>query len=210
MIRRIVAYALLLATLAAVLLGVAYEPVASIAFGGFLAYVFVAATLTRVGASRLNSRIRAVATAFSAGILAVWALSLMVYVRIPYSSARAWAVGEGAFIHHSGVDFDGGPLRTRARWEPSDRVWELGNTITMMSWSGGRVGIVEYYPVWPFAIALTLPTAALWIMRRRRFAAGHCQICGYDLTGNVSGVCPECGAEVGQGRGGRGGGSRSG
>ena len=22
---------------------------------------------------------------------------------------------------------------------------------------------------------------------------GHCQNCGYDLTGNVSGVCPECG-----------------
>ena len=23
--------------------------------------------------------------------------------------------------------------------------------------------------------------------------AGHCAACGYDLTGNVSGVCPECG-----------------
>ena len=22
---------------------------------------------------------------------------------------------------------------------------------------------------------------------------GHCRSCGYDLTGNVSGVCPECG-----------------
>lgn len=26
---------------------------------------------------------------------------------------------------------------------------------------------------------------------------GHCSYCGYDLTGNVSGRCPECGAEVG-------------
>ena len=25
---------------------------------------------------------------------------------------------------------------------------------------------------------------------------GHCQNCGYDLTGNVSGVCPECGTSV--------------
>jgi hypothetical protein len=25
---------------------------------------------------------------------------------------------------------------------------------------------------------------------------GHCQTCGYDLTGNQSGVCPECGALV--------------
>ena len=25
---------------------------------------------------------------------------------------------------------------------------------------------------------------------------GHCQDCGYDLTGNVSGVCPECGSKI--------------
>lgn len=29
--------------------------------------------------------------------------------------------------------------------------------------------------------------------RRRPDDAGHCSGCGYDLTGNVSGVCPECG-----------------
>ena len=27
----------------------------------------------------------------------------------------------------------------------------------------------------------------------KRFPAGCCQSCGYDLTGNVSGRCPECG-----------------
>ncbi len=26
--------------------------------------------------------------------------------------------------------------------------------------------------------------------------AGHCQTCGYNLTGNVSGICPECGEAV--------------
>ena len=26
-----------------------------------------------------------------------------------------------------------------------------------------------------------------------RIPPGHCQKCGYNLTGNVSGVCPECG-----------------
>ncbi len=26
-----------------------------------------------------------------------------------------------------------------------------------------------------------------------RIAHGHCQQCGYNLTGNTSGVCPECG-----------------
>ncbi len=33
-------------------------------------------------------------------------------------------------------------------------------------------------------------------LRFRRRAAGQCQACGYDLTGNVSGRCPESGRAV--------------
>ena len=32
--------------------------------------------------------------------------------------------------------------------------------------------------------------------RRLRFPPGHCQRCAYNLTGNTSGVCPECGTEI--------------
>lgn len=31
---------------------------------------------------------------------------------------------------------------------------------------------------------------------RQRAKAGHCRTCAYDLTGNVSGVCPECGSAL--------------
>jgi hypothetical protein len=31
----------------------------------------------------------------------------------------------------------------------------------------------------------------------RRQLHGQCPQCGYDLTGNVSGVCPECGEATG-------------
>lgn len=31
---------------------------------------------------------------------------------------------------------------------------------------------------------------------RERLRNGHCVSCGYDLTGNISGVCPECGEPV--------------
>ncbi len=34
------------------------------------------------------------------------------------------------------------------------------------------------------------------LRHRRRIPPGHCQQCGYDLTGNESGVCPECGRPV--------------
>ena len=31
-----------------------------------------------------------------------------------------------------------------------------------------------------------------------RYPEGHCQSCGYNLTGNLSGRCPECGNAVGK------------
>ncbi len=51
---------------------------------------------------------------------------------------------------------------------------------------------------WGVVCLVLLPVAlcALLWLRRRRFPPGHCQRCGYDLTGNVSGRCPECGAPV--------------
>ena len=35
-----------------------------------------------------------------------------------------------------------------------------------------------------------------WPGFRRRFKPNECRHCGYDLTGNVSGVCPECGTPI--------------
>ena len=38
--------------------------------------------------------------------------------------------------------------------------------------------------------------AILWWQEARRIPPGHCRQCRYDLTGNVSGRCPECGTPV--------------
>ena len=37
-----------------------------------------------------------------------------------------------------------------------------------------------------------------WYFRRapRRERRGLCRHCGYNLTGNVSGICPECGTPM--------------
>ena len=48
-------------------------------------------------------------------------------------------------------------------------------------------------PLWLLLLVIGLPTCLLWWRNRRRFPHGHCRNCGYDLTGNVSGRCPECG-----------------
>ncbi len=50
-------------------------------------------------------------------------------------------------------------------------------------------------PLWIPLLIFAVPTFILW-RRDRRHPPGHCQRCGYDLTGNVSGRCPECGEAV--------------
>ena len=57
-------------------------------------------------------------------------------------------------------------------------------------------GRIVYIPLWLPFVLVAIPTAILWWRDRRRIPLGHCQHCGYDLTGNVSGVCPECGTEI--------------
>ena len=65
-------------------------------------------------------------------------------------------------------------------------------------------------PFWFLCLVLLMPPAA-WFGRfgsarrrkhrgGRRLRLGHCPHCGYDLRGNVSGMCPECGAPAPEAR----------
>jgi hypothetical protein len=47
-------------------------------------------------------------------------------------------------------------------------------------------------PLWSILLAAAIPTLLLWLGPRFRKKPGHC-LCGYDLVGNTTGVCPECG-----------------
>ena len=52
------------------------------------------------------------------------------------------------------------------------------------------------FPLWvPFLISAA-PTVVLWYHDRRRAKAGHCRTCNYNLTGNTTGICPECGTTI--------------
>ncbi len=55
-------------------------------------------------------------------------------------------------------------------------------------------GTVEI-PLWIPFVLLAVPAALLW-WRDRKPPRGHCQRCGYNLTGNTSGTCPECGQPI--------------
>ena len=51
-------------------------------------------------------------------------------------------------------------------------------------------------PIWILLLPAAISTAFLFWRDRRRIPPGHCQRCGYNLTGNVSGKCPECGTPI--------------
>ena len=56
-------------------------------------------------------------------------------------------------------------------------------------------GSEVYVPLWFPLLIMAIPTYALF-RRDRRIPSGHCPTCGYNLTGNTSGKCSECGARI--------------
>jgi hypothetical protein len=68
-----------------------------------------------------------------------------------------------------------------------------------MVYQGTHLGQQWYFPDW-FVCLLLAILPVVWLRRWRRDRrlrnVGHCRFCGYNLTGNVSGVCPECGKPI--------------
>lgn len=62
-----------------------------------------------------------------------------------------------------------------------------------------NTGIISHYvfvPILPLFLGLlVVSTIVLWLTRART-QVGHCVFCSYDLTGNVTGICPECGNPI--------------
>ncbi len=60
--------------------------------------------------------------------------------------------------------------------------------------SGGTIGLT-LIPLWMPLFVFAIPTLVVWL-QDRGYPPGFCQCCGYDLTGNESGRCSECGKSI--------------
>ena len=89
-------------------------------------------------------------------------------------------------IRIGGMGF--GLVRGRMYSQPSNAYSNTWYAVFCPSWF--IVVLLGTYPAFTFARGL------IRRRRRRRDRRGLCLKCGYDLTGNVSGVCPECGTLV--------------
>jgi hypothetical protein len=81
-----------------------------------------------------------------------------------------------------------------AGFNPGTVRWHVGRFARVEEVAGGNHVRFLTIPAWPLAaLFAALPALHLYRRTRRRHLPGQCPSCGYNLTGNVSGVCPECG-----------------
>ena len=65
-------------------------------------------------------------------------------------------------------------------------------------WLFSGMGTGVSIPLWGLLLIVAIPPVVRWRRSKKR-SAGHCKTCGYDLTGNESQRCPECGTATSTG-----------
>jgi len=128
----------------------------------------------------------------------------------PDFEAGRWVdlwIGEGELIVERWVDR---PFQRVAedRWYFGFRSIDLGIGYSGTYITPGYVRIhgASYQlraPLWFLAAlagAYPVIVAIRYVRSRRRRPPEACKRCGYNLTGNVSGICPECGTPIGNGQ----------
>lgn len=136
---------------------------------------------------------RSARNAIIGAVLSTALLGVSAVVGFQCGDGETWGVyvGGGALAVTWGEAM-GGPF---VRWTyPDGLEWRTFEPellpIPVLRTFGTR-GIVGV-PLWPIPAALLARAFLAW-RRCPRFGSGQCQRCGYDMTGNVSGICPECG-----------------
>ncbi|MCG3132419.1 MAG: hypothetical protein FLDDKLPJ_03258 [Phycisphaerae bacterium] len=76
--------------------------------------------------------------------------------------------------------------------DPVARMWIVPAAFFSFPWWAAGIATVALIP--GRLLRRIRPPRERDPVRRGRYPRGLCHACGYDLTGNVSGACPECGA----------------
>lgn len=166
------------------------------------------ATNQRASFRDLNKRRKWSATALALAVLLAWPLGLLEW-RTWQHGYREWKISRQI---RTGMPLSGvlaimpPPTRTAGHAGTQYLEFQNGEIVVLLDF-GERVSQVVVKrpagpgtPNWLIGAGLTLLaayTGYLWL-RDRRPPAGHCPVCAYDLRGNVSGRCPECGTAVGE------------
>jgi hypothetical protein len=156
------------------------------------------------------------------GLVAAWCASLRWYVRyVSYSASVGICRSQIICARYIGAPSDRKKFIERyakdrpgwhatieyqsVRWSSIGRALE---ELGLMLPSRMPMGPVKYgsvtvahdiytMPLWIPTSLVTALTVTLFVQARQRARkGGHCTKCAYDLRGNTSGICPECGTPV--------------
>ena len=143
-----------------------------------------------------------------------WTIAIVVTLVVLLRAGR-WRIG---IEHAFGMPFTISPYvimfclvsrAYRSKYDPS-AMW-IGRIVsalllvaTVLAYStrpsSSTYGLIFIFvPLWLLCcgvIILTLSVLVLRLRTEKHLPLGHCQECGYNLRGNVSGVCPECGTKI--------------
>jgi len=130
---------------------------------------------------------------------------MLVNLRLPIGVKRAQGArpAHDRMVHEVAADPQS-VIWTPFPTEASPPQWPNGFGFTLFAvtplTSAGRVTLVAI-PYWSIVAttgALPIVYLARMLRRRTRNRIGACVRCSYSLTGNTSGVCPECGISIRQ------------
>lgn len=127
-------------------------------------------------------------------LVAAWIVSLFERVCVTHSSGEVFInLGRVVIWQYSFDAYGPDGLRCSAgrsslSFIPS--AYTLGLCLPQINFYMPR-SVTITIPFWFLLLLTSLPIPLLW--RRTARLPGHCRKCGYDLTGNESGRCPECG-----------------
>ncbi len=165
--------------------------------GGLTAYSFLAELLDfhligirLPGASALNHRLRECMILWLV-VCSVVGWTLYIFNRRPARESKAWPlvviplVAAFWLVASDGFDVYRDYTERSAQSHPSTSFWiDVGIPIA---------GAALPLGLWAVIAGLLAMQANSW---RLPITPGRCPTCDYDLTGNQSGVCPECGSRA--------------
>lgn len=124
-------------------------------------------------------------------------MGMLILVAWGFSFRACWATN----VHRGHIKLtDGALFYYQGTLTPGlhrfDTMGQLGFRWPRVKSSSPFDSTLLVIPLWLLLLLSAAPAAAIAIQDQRSPGPGRCKRCQYDLTGNVSGVCPECGVKL--------------